>query len=424
MARESTIPTERLCGMEVYGSKGEGIGGTLKQSCEDFVVRELYHEPKLSDEGRYLLVEVEKTCWETHMLAKEMAKRLHVSHRRIGFAGTKDRRARTTQLMSIYGLRWEDVQHLRIRDVSLRFVGYAQRDVGLGDLVGNEFSIRVRGCACEGETCEERIATITHELEVLGGAPSFFGHQRFGTTRPITHEVGRLLVMGDVEAAVMCYIAKPFAEEPEEARLAREHLWEAYVAGAHEQALKHALHEYPTHLRYERAMLDCLISGGYEDAVRVLPKNLQHMLVHAFQSYLFNRFLSERIRRGVPLNEPQVGEWVRLAHGAERVEKHNLSMARRLARLKKAEVCLPLVGYDTDTLPDYAKRIMEEEGVEPSQFRLSALSELSSKGTIRPIATSLPRGAVVEGKDVVFEFVLSKGCYATSVLREYTKSSM
>ncbi|MHC1602525.1 MAG: tRNA pseudouridine(13) synthase TruD [Methermicoccaceae archaeon] len=424
MARESTYAPERVVGMEVYASEGEGIGGTLKQTCEDFVVRELY-EPHTADEGRYLLVEVEKTNWDTHMVAKEIAKRLHVSQRRVGFAGTKDKRARTSQLMSIYGLKWEDVQHIKIRDVQLSFVGYSQRDVHIGQLTGNAFSINLRDVSIEKEECEERISAITQELEALGGAPNFFGQQRFGTVRPITHEVGRLLLDGDVKGAVFCYIAMPFAQEGEEAGLAREKLWKAYGAGEHEEAVRDALREYPLHLKYERAMLDRLLSASYEDALRVLPMNLQKMFVHAFQSYIFNRSLSEKLRTGLALTQPVVGEWVRFEHGrAEQVSEHTLKLAQRLARFGKAKLCLPLVGYDTelDALPEYAKKTVEKERVEPARFRLAHTPELSSKGTLRQVATSLPSKACVNEGRVLFELTLPRGSYATVVLREYTKS--
>ncbi|KUK04274.1 MAG: tRNA pseudouridine13 synthase [Methanosarcinales archaeon] len=423
MVRESPHAAERACGMEVYGSDADGIGGVLKARCEDFVVRELY-EPRLSDEGRYLLVEVEKTDWDTHQLVREIARRLHISYRRIGFAGTKDKRARTIQLMSIYGVRWEDVEPLRIRDVSLRFVGYSQRDVGLGDLAGNAFVIRVRDVSVSGEECEERLSLIHEQLQRLGGAPNFFGMQRFGTVRPITHEVGRLLVRGDVEGAVMCYIGMPFEQEPEDTRTARERLWEAYRSGLTADAVREALRSFPRHLRYERAMLDKLISGTAEDAMRALPINLQRMFVHALQSYLFNRMLSERLRLGLSLREPQVGEWVLVGERAQRVDEGTLDMAARLVRHGRARVALPIVGYDTDVeaLPEYARRVLDDERIEPEMFSLPHLSELSPAGTLREVATSLPSRLCVDDEGVVLHLTLPKGCYATVVLREYTKS--
>src|SRR5512136_1147114 len=65
-------------------------------------------------------------------------------------------------------------------------------------------------------------------------------------------------------------------------------------------------------LTFERTMIAHLIDkpGDYLGALRTLPKNLLMMFVHAYQSYLFNRILSERIRAGLPINEPLVGDLV------------------------------------------------------------------------------------------------------------------
>ena len=74
------------------------------------------------------------------------------------------------------------------------------------------------------------------ELEVIGGIPNFFGHQRFGTTRPITHLVGKALVQGDFEEAAMLFLAKPSVHEHPASRQARQELEDnkKFQAGARE----------------------------------------------------------------------------------------------------------------------------------------------------------------------------------------------
>ncbi len=59
------------------------------------------------------------------------------------------------------------------------------------------------------------------ELEACGGIPNFFGHQRFGTTRPITHLVGKAISKGLFEEAVMIFLAKPSVHEHPASRQAR-----------------------------------------------------------------------------------------------------------------------------------------------------------------------------------------------------------
>ena len=49
-------------------------------------------------------MDVEKTNWDTHHLVREMSRRLRISQKRFGWAGTKDKRAVTSQRISIMNL--------------------------------------------------------------------------------------------------------------------------------------------------------------------------------------------------------------------------------------------------------------------------------------------------------------------------------
>ena len=132
------------------------------------------------------------------------------------------------------------------------------------------------------------------ELEALGGIPNFFGHQRFGTTRPITHLVGKALVRGDFEEAAMLFLAKPSVHEHPASRQARQELQST-------KNFKQALENFPKQLRFERLMLNHLADNpdDFVGAFQRLPVKLQELFVQAHQSYLFNRFLSERIKHGL-----------------------------------------------------------------------------------------------------------------------------
>ena len=57
-------------------------------------------------------------------------------------------------------------------------------------------------------------------------------------------------------------------------------------------------------------------------AFRRLPLKLRMLFVQAYQSYLFNRFLSERIRRGFSLTQAEAGDYV------VNVERSGLPTAR------------------------------------------------------------------------------------------------
>ena len=107
--RLSTYPLEHLLGMNYYASDTEGIGGKLRVDPEDFLVEEIPLIKKGGTSGPFLICRLTKTNWELGHAIKEIAKRLGISHRRIGWAGTKDRNAITRQWISLYNVTADQV---------------------------------------------------------------------------------------------------------------------------------------------------------------------------------------------------------------------------------------------------------------------------------------------------------------------------
>ncbi len=142
--RQSTYPLERDLGMRYYASDAEGIGGRLRAAPEDFIVEEIPLEEKGGTTGPYLICTLTKTNWELQHAVKEIAKRLGISHRRIGWAGTKDRNAITKQWISLYHVTPEQVAAVRLKDIVLEPVRNANEALSLGDLKGNRFELVIR----------------------------------------------------------------------------------------------------------------------------------------------------------------------------------------------------------------------------------------------------------------------------------------
>ena len=172
-------------------------------------------------------------------------------------------------------------------------------------LLGNNFTIKIKSIKDSEKTVEKNIAQTMQELDLIGGIPNFFGHQRFGTTRPITHLVGKAIVNGDFEKAAMLFLAKPSVHEHPASRQARQDLQDT-------GDFKAAQQNFPKQLRFERIMLNYLADNprDFVGAFQRLPLKLQALFVQAHQSYLFNRFLSERLKHGLHLNEALSGDYV------------------------------------------------------------------------------------------------------------------
>lgn len=196
--RESPYPLERELGMQFYATDTPGTGGTLRTVPDDFIVDEIPLEKKGSPSGPYLICRLTKTSWELQHAVKEIAKRLNISHRRIGWAGTKDRNARTTQLISIYKVTPEQVAALHLRDITLEVLGQANEQLSLGDLTGNRFDIWIRDA--DPEDLDNRVVSVTEAAAIA--LPNYFGLQRFGVIRPLTHRIGEYILRGEYEQAV------------------------------------------------------------------------------------------------------------------------------------------------------------------------------------------------------------------------------
>ncbi|MDZ7730020.1 MAG: tRNA pseudouridine(13) synthase TruD [Natrialbaceae archaeon] len=428
-------PTEQAVGMDYYVSDTSGIGGRLKHDVEAFRVRELEAvdaEPLGADPGAYshLVVRATLAGWDTNEFATRLSNAIGISRERVRWAGTKDAAARTTQLLSIKGITAADLPEMS--DADLEPVGRLGRGLTYGDLAGNEFSITVAD-----STHPERIDAITDELAALGGAPdrigvpNYFGQQRFGSRRPITHEVGLAIVRDDWQGAVETYVGDAYEDEPAATRRAREHFADTGDPAS-------TLDQFPSHLRHERALLHALTEvdgtpepSDYRAALERLPSSLQQLFVHAAQSYIFNRIVSERLERGLPLTDPVVGDVVcspdltivpRPARPDRQqvVDERNLEAVRRHCERERAFVTAPLLG----PRPPSARASRDHRAIGPRDAGTDAAAfegpgEFGSRGTRRSI---LLRTAIEFERDPVrATFALPPGSYATVVLREYCK---
>jgi tRNA pseudouridine13 synthase len=410
--------------MDYYITDSSGCGGIIKSCADDFQVSEVFEELGYEG-GRYLVLDVEKTNWDTHHLIREMARKLRISQKRFGWAGTKDKKAVTTQRISIMNLEESALSRINLPDLKIRVLGKTNRAVGLGDLLGNRFRITIRDLSCPDPVA--RLAAITSEIEEYGGVPNYFGIQRFGDQRPVTHKVGEALARGNTKEAAFIFLALSFPGELESTRAARERLWETRDIPA-------ALKEFPEYLHYELAMLNYLVEhpGDYAHSFDVLSVNLKRLFVHAYQSYLFNRILSRRMAAGMPLQRAVAGDVVCFAKEGlpdmDRVQKvttENLEAIDRLAKRGRAFLTLPLIGFETvieeGAQGEMERSILREEGISPESFRVPENPDLGSRGTRRAALCHVkPQIRVLENR-AELQFTLPKGSYATVVLREYMK---
>ena len=426
---ETVSDIDSFVGMSVYLTASRGIGGQIRQRPEDFVVNEIYKERSALD-GRYQLVKVTKTDTETHHLVRDLSRRLRISQRRVSWAGTKDKRAITAQRMSLDSVYIEAPFHLG--NAIVEPIGRSDRPISLGDLAGNDFSITIRTVEGSQDDIARAVVSIIDEIHDARGVPNFFGIQRFGSIRPVNHLVGRALVEGDVEQAVLTYIGKPFSDEPEDVKEARQR-----ILNTHD--FKEALQRMPVRLRYERAMLNHLAKhpNDFDGALGVLSMNLQKLFVHSYQSYLFNKMVSSRLARGFPLTTGFDGDrvWVPDKGRVRTVVPKNIEEVNQSLTAGSASVQMPVPGYETElsdgVIGQVEHEVLMSEGVDLAAFKIDSCPRLASKGVMRNIALPVDIGFTVAPDEltndhmkVELRFFLPKGDYATSVLREIMKTRL
>jgi tRNA pseudouridine13 synthase len=452
-------------GLVGYATQTNGIGGLIKSRVTDFRVEEIATTVHLDNRGRFTVARITLTNWETNRFCNQLAAKLRIPRNRIFFAGTKDKRAVTSQLFVI-DAPMNKVADVDLPDVEIEVLGRTHQKIGFGNHRGNRFTIVVRGC-CDQEgrplsdtEALEEVERISQQLSQALGPnrfPNWIGPQRFGSGRPVTPYVGREVIAGDFEAAVMTYLSMEGPnEEPEAATIRtaiREH-------GINEEFLT----TMPRWMGFERRMMEHLLAhpDDHVGAFRQLPTNLQLMTVHALQSIVFNKSLQRRIDAGLPLTLPVAGDIVGRVDEKGQLdvnscivaEERTLSRLARNCEMGRLLTTGPLPGSEHTTsegVPgDLERATLKAEGLENVSWDVEAVPRLSSKGTRRglvaafeefsvdtvPIADARTMGERwmkgptdddrwhPEGACLRFRFTLGSGSYATVLLREFMQGPL
>ena len=392
-----------------------GVGGYLKQELEDFIVEEipLYHPV---DHGEHTFFEVEKRDLSTPEALERIAHALNLPLRDLGFAGLKDRKAVTRQVLSARLAGPERVLALEIPQIRILWARLHTNKLRTGHLRGNRFRIRLRDIEGDAATVDRIIAEVQRR-----GLPNFFGPQRFGN-RGDAFRIGRALLLKDHEGAVRRLLGYPSSTEK------NPHVIEArcrFMAGD----LRGALEEFPRSYRQERQILEQLIrsGGNCRSAVRYFAEPVRKLYVSAYQSHLFNRILERRLAEcGNDPSRIHAGDlaWIHRSGAVFKV----LDAQREQPRADVFEISPsgPIFGIKM-IQPEGLQggieaSVLAQEGLVPKVFN-QLMPGLHMEGGRRPLRVPIRElHQEILGKDLCLEFFLSKGSYATTFLREIMKS--
>ena len=412
---------------ETYITGDKGIGGDIRVKYEDFYVEEIpEHLPSGTGPNTWLLIE--KIGRNTLDVVLDIAKEMKISRKRMGFAGMKDKSALTRQWLCVANSEASELQGLeeKLYNVKVLEIKQNEKKLRIGQLIGNKFRILIRNTN-DPENDAETAKKILTKLEEVG-VPNYYGWQRFGKNRPNTHKVGEFLVHNNIKGAVDSYIGNPYSKEKDHIKAARQF----YDDGELEEAYE----SMPSGMRYEKMMLRELMKQqrkkgeldekSYKIALESLPKPLKRMFVHAYQSYLFNKAVSERTKLGI--NKYIDGDII-IDNEEHLVHEFDINDINN--RIKAFEVHptaplygtkVPLAGAEVGELE---QKVLNDEKINLEDFECPKTPKLGSHGLRRAIRFKIwDVSAMATSEGVLTEFSIPKGCYATAVLREIMKEDV
>ena len=384
---------DKEIGISVYTTKSLPVNGKIKQKENDFSVREVLSEKILSfidnTDGHavYLLT---KSGIDTNHVLIDIEKRYGILLKSLGL---KDANAKTQQYVYTYK-KLNPLEKIEGKKYSAKRIGFVKKPISKKYMLGNFFEIQV-------SHTNKPLPSMTDNQKSL----NFFGYQRFGSRRPITHLVGKSIVKGDYNQALeylLNFSSKYDSDRNNELRkLISERKSESEI-----------IELLPYSMDIERNLLKQLsIDKDPKNAIRSIPLGLRRFYVQAYQSFLFNKTLSMAYEYEDELFSPTIDD-VCFDKNTE-LGKFENDPEQKLA--------IPLIGhsyYKKSRFDYYIKKILQDELLTPKDFFINDFQELSLDGGFRNASINLQNFSI---SDNLVKFQLSRGSYATIVLREILK---
>ena len=274
-------------GISIYSTKFPRVSGKIKSSSDDFFVSEVLSKKILdtiSENDGFSVYVLQKNGIDTTHALRDVEKRFGLV---LNALGLKDSTAVTNQYVQTK-TKSKSLEKIEGKKYSLNRIGFSKKQISKQSMLGNKFRIKISNLIGD-------ISQFTEYKKIL----NFFGYQRFGSRRPITHLVGKAIVQKNYQQAIdflLTYSSKYDTEENNHyRRLISERKSDSEV-----------IKQLPKSMDIEIAILKSLAKSDDEiTAIRSIPLQMRRFYVQAYQSYIFNKTLSMAFEYGEDLFLPQ-----------------------------------------------------------------------------------------------------------------------
>ena len=402
---------DQQAGIKHYCTPFSGIGGKIKRSPEDFVVREVLNNQYLENLSkdptpthRFPVLILKKNNVDSNHAIIEIRNQLNLELRVLGL---KDAKANTMQFATTIQKTRNLPARMKTYHTEICLIGYGNTLLSKSDLWGNQFSIVI------AESTHTNLNDFVPDIDQIA---NFYGLQRFGSERMVTHNVGREILKGNFKRASELLLTETTKYDTTYSREIREQLSDP-------SNYRKLLGQMPKGMDIEREIVRSLLNKrDYIRALRAIPIGIRRLYVQAYQAYIFNLCVSESLYCGEDITKCTDGDL------CFEIESNDvLGKVRKVnPTTDTSSTVLPalrLVGYSFQPgkgrFESTSQGILKEEGLTPRDFYIRDLQELSAKGGFRQ-SVLWCKGFNHSGSLHV-SFKLPKGSYATTLLREIIK---
>ena len=213
---------------------------------------------------------------------------LGADEKQIQYGGIKDAGSVTAQTISFRGIAAEKIQQLHLPNIILTNIREGKGVMNTGGIMGNVFTIFLRT-----ELPVSNTDFLNHiARSQTKGIPNYYGVQRFGSPRYLSHTFGKYLCRGDVEGLLKSIFFEvtdfewPYASDMRRRAQSQWGNWKSIIE---------IFQELPHTFRLELDLLKSLEKGGttienYERTLNTIQDQLDFW-VKAYGSFYTNKIL-------------------------------------------------------------------------------------------------------------------------------------